>query len=249
MKVFQYILDKVEKEKMHMTLLDPDKQQPSEAGKMALMAVEAGSDAIMIGGSTGVEQGNLDETVREIKKSVDVPTILFPAGAHTISKYADAIYFMSILNSENVKNIVGEQRKASLVIKKMGIQTIPMGYLIVEPGMTVGRVGEASLIPRESPRIAVEYALAGQYLGMGLIYLEAGSGAPAPVPKEMIRSVKAEIDIPLVVGGGIRSGSDARQVAEAGADVVVTGTIVEMDRSLSVLHNIVESIKSVGKMQ
>lgn len=249
MKVFQYILDKVEKEKMHMTLLDPDKQQPSEAGKMALMAVEAGSDAIMIGGSTGVEQGNLDETVREIKKSVDVPTILFPAGAHTISKYADAIYFMSILNSENVKNIVGEQRKASLVIKKMGIQTIPMGYLIVEPGMTVGRVGEASLIPRESPRIAVEYALAGQYLGMGLIYLEAGSGAPAPVPKEMIRSVKAEIDIPLVVGGGIRSGSDARQVAEAGADVVVTGTIVEMDRSLSVLHDIVESIKSVGKMQ
>ncbi|TET91626.1 MAG: geranylgeranylglyceryl/heptaprenylglyceryl phosphate synthase [Methanomassiliicoccales archaeon] len=249
MKVFQYILDKVEKEKMHMTLLDPDKQQPSEAGKMALMAVEAGSDAIMIGGSTGVEQGNLDETVREIKKSVDVPTILFPAGAHTISKYADAIYFMSILNSENVKNIVGEQRKASLVIKKMGIQTIPMGYLIVEPGMTVGRVGEASLIPRESPRIAVEYALAGQYLGMGLIYLEAGSGAPAPVPKEMIRSVKAEIDIPLVVGGGIRSGSDARQVAEAGADVVVTGTIVEMDKSLSVLHDIVESIKSVGKMQ
>jgi len=248
-KVFQYILDKVEKEKMHMTLLDPDKQQPSEAGKMALMAVEAGSDAIMIGGSTGVEQGNLDETVREIKKSVDVPTILFPAGAHTISKYADAIYFMSILNSENVKNIVGEQRKASLVIKKMGIQTIPMGYLIVEPGMTVGRVGEASLIPRESPRIAVEYALAGQYLGMGLIYLEAGSGAPAPVPKEMIRSVKAEIDIPLVVGGGIRSGSDARQVAEAGADVVVTGTIVEMDKSLSVLHDIVESIKSVGKMQ
>ncbi|MFQ5883892.1 MAG: geranylgeranylglyceryl/heptaprenylglyceryl phosphate synthase [Thermoplasmata archaeon] len=249
MRVFQYILDKVEKEKMHMTLLDPDKQEPSEAGNMARMAVEAGSDAIMIGGSTGVEQGNLEYTVKEIKNSVDVPTILFPAGAHTISKYADAIYFMSILNSENVKNIVGEQRKASLVIKKMEIQTIPMGYLIVEPGMTVGRVGEASLIPRENPRIAVEYTLAGQYLGMGLIYLEAGSGAPAPVPKEMIRSVKAEMDIPLVVGGGIRSGSDAKQVAEAGADVVVTGTIVEMDRSLSVLHDIVESIKSVGNIR
>ncbi|UCD92598.1 MAG: geranylgeranylglyceryl/heptaprenylglyceryl phosphate synthase, partial [Methanobacteriota archaeon] len=226
MKVFQYILEKVRQEKMHMTLLDPDKQEPSEAGRISMLAVESGTDAIMIGGSTGVDQGNLDATVLEIKNSVDVPTILFPAGAHTISKHADAIYFMSILNSENVKNIVGEQRKASLVIKKMGIQTIPMGYLIVEPGMTVGRVGEASLIPRENPRMAVEYALAGQYLGMGMIYLEAGSGAPEPVPSEMINSVKAEIEIPLVVGGGIRSGEDARAVAEAGADVVVTGTIV-----------------------
>lgn len=247
MKVFQYILEKVRREKMHMTLLDPEKQEPSEAGKIARMAVEAGTDAIMIGGSTGVDQENLDETVKEIKKNVDVPTILFPAGAHTISKYADAIYFMSILNSLSVKNIVGEQRKASLVIKKMGIQTIPMGYLIVEPGMTVGRVGEASLIPRESPRMAVEYALAGQYLGMGLIYLEAGSGAPEPIPQEMIRLVKAEIEIPLVVGGGIRSGADAKSVAEAGADVVVTGTIVEMDKSPEVLYEIVKSIKAIGK--
>jgi phosphoglycerol geranylgeranyltransferase len=246
MKVSQYILEKVGKEKMHMTLIDPDKQEPSEAGDMARAAEMAGTDAIMIGGSTGVDQNNLDETVKEIKSKVGVPTILFPAGAHTISRFADALYFMSILNSKNVKNVVGEQRKASLAVKKMKIETIPMGYLIVEPGMTVGEVGEASLIPRESPGVAVEYALAGQYLGMEFIYLEAGSGAPAPVPEEMIRQVKSEIEIPLIVGGGIRNGEDAGSVAAAGADVVVTGTIVETNKSPSVLKEIVQAIKSVG---
>jgi phosphoglycerol geranylgeranyltransferase len=247
MRTYEYILEKVQEEKVHMTLIDPDKQDPVEAGVMAKMAVHVGSDAIMIGGSTGVDQENLDGTVNMIKENVEVPTILFPGGAHTISKYADAIYFMSILNSKNVKNVIGEQRKASLVIKKIGIETIPMGYLIVEPGMTVGEVGEASLIPRADAKAAVEYALAGQYLGMGLIYLEAGSGAPAPVPEEMIRQVKEEIDIPLVVGGGIRTAEDAGMVSKAGADIVVTGTIVETDKDQSTLGRIVESVKSAGK--
>jgi phosphoglycerol geranylgeranyltransferase len=247
MKAYEYILRKVEEGKMHMTLLDPDKQEPAEAGRIAGMAVQAGTEAIMIGGSTGVDQENLDGTVKEIKKNVEVPTILFPGGAHAISRFADALYFMSILNSKNVKNVIGEQRRASLAIKELGIETIPMGYLIVEPGMTVGKVGEASLISRDDPRSAVEYALAGQYLGMGLIYLEAGSGAPAPVPEEMIGQVKSEIDIPLVVGGGIRNAEDAGTVARAGADIVVTGTIVELDKTPEVLEGIVRSIKSAGK--
>jgi phosphoglycerol geranylgeranyltransferase len=244
MRAFEYILKKVQDEKVHMTLIDPDKQDPVEAGRMAGKAVELGSDAIMIGGSTGVDQENLDGTVNRIKENVDVPTILFPGGAHTISRYADAIYFMSILNSKSVKNVIGEQRKASLVIKKLGIEPIPMGYLIIEPGMTVGEVGEASLIPRDDPGAAVEYALAGQYLGMKLIYLEAGSGAPAPVPQEMISMVKGELDVPLVIGGGIRNPEDAGMVAKAGADIVVTGTIVELDKTQSILGEIIESVKS-----
>jgi phosphoglycerol geranylgeranyltransferase len=247
MKAYDYILKKVREEKMHMTLIDPDKQGPAEAGKIAGRAVELGSDAIMIGGSTGVDQKNLDGTVKEIKENVEVPTILFPGGAHTISRHADAIYFMSILNSKSVKNVIGEQRKASMVIKKLGIEPISMGYLIIEPGMTVGKVGEASLIPRDDPGAAVEYSLAGQYLGMGLIYLEAGSGAPEPVPEEMIRSVKEEIEVPLVIGGGIRNPEDAGMVARAGADIVVTGTIVELDRTQSILGQIIESVKSAGK--
>lgn len=244
MKAYEYILKKVQDGKVHMTLIDPDKQDPAEAGRMAGLAVELGSDAIMIGGSTGVDQENLDGTVKEIKENVKVPTILFPSGAHSISRYADAIYFMSILNSKSVKNVIGEQRKASTVIKKLGIEPIPMGYLIIEPGMTVGKIGEASLIPRDDPRAAMEYALAGQYLGMKLIYLEAGSGAPAPVPQEMISRVKGEIEIPLVIGGGIRNPEDAGTVARAGADIVVTGTIVELDKTQSILGEIIESVKS-----
>ncbi len=247
MNTYQYILEKVTKGKVHMTLLDPEKQEPAEAGRIARMAVDVGTDAIMIGGSTGVDQENLDGTVIEIKKNAKVPTILFPGGAHTVSRFADAIYFMSILNSENVRNVIGEQKRAALAIKKMGIETIPMGYIIVEPGMTVGKVAEAILVPRDDPQMAVEYALAGQYLGMGLIYLEAGSGAPEPVPNNMIGRVKSELDVPLVVGGGIRNAENAGLVARAGADIVVTGTIVEMDKTCEFLGGIVESIKSAGK--
>ncbi|MEE9223809.1 MAG: geranylgeranylglyceryl/heptaprenylglyceryl phosphate synthase [Thermoplasmata archaeon] len=241
MKAYDYILKKAQDGEVHKTLIDPDKKNPAEVGRMAGLAVELGSDAIMIEGSTGVDQENLDGTVKE---NVKVPTIPFPGGAHTISRYADAIYFMSILDSRNVKNVIGEQRKASLVIKRLGIVPIPMGYLIIEPDMTVGKIGEASLIPMDNPGAAMEYALAVQYLGMKLIYLEAGSGAPAPVPQEMINRVKGEIEIPLVIGGGIRNPEDAGTVARAGADIAVTGTIVELDKTQSILGGIIESVKS-----
>ncbi|MFQ5910636.1 MAG: geranylgeranylglyceryl/heptaprenylglyceryl phosphate synthase [Thermoplasmata archaeon] len=232
MKVLRYLTERLQEEKLHMTLIDPEKQPPGEAGSMARTMEDMGTDAIMVGGSTGVTQGNLDDTVRGIKGATNVPVILFPAGAHTISRYADAIYFMSMLNSTSTRLLVGEQVEAAKVVKDLGLEAISMGYVIVEPGMKVGEVGFADPIPRDDPQLAMKYGLAAEFLGMDLFYLEAGSGAPAPVPTEIVRAVKEEISIPLLVGGGIRSRERAQELIEAGADILVTGTAVERTQNL-----------------
>ena len=227
-----------------MTLLDPDKQSAAEAGRIAADAAKSGTDAIMIGGSTGVTQDKVDATVLAIKAAAKVPTILFPASAANLSRHADALYFMSLLNSRNPRLIVGEQRRAAPLVKKWGLETIPMAYLVVEPGMRAGEVGQADPIPRSRPEDAVEYALAAQMLGMKLVYLEAGSGAPEPVPAPMIRAVREALDIPLVVGGGIRTADAAATVARAGADIVVTGTIVERAKDGETLRRIIQAVKA-----
>ncbi len=228
-----------------MTLLDPDKQSADDAGRLAAGAATSGSDAIMIGGSTGVTQDQVDATVLAIKSAVSIPTILFPASAANLSRHADALYFMSLLNSRDPRLIVGEQRRAAPLVKKWGLETIPMAYLVVEPGMRAGEVGRAEPIPRSQPQAAVEYALAAQMLGMRLVYLEAGSGAPEPVPGPMIRAVRQVLDIPLIVGGGIRTPEAAASVARAGADIVVTGTVVEREQDGEALRRIIEAVKAV----
>ena len=243
MNVLDYILERVSRGKVHMTLIDPDKQSAAEAGALAKIAVEAKTDAIMVGGSTGVTQKTVDGTVRAIKAAAKVPVILFPAGASSLSRHADAVYFMSLLNSRSTRVIVGEQRRAARTIKSWGLEPIPMAYLIVEPGMRAGLVGEADPISRSRPEDAVEWALAAQFMGMRLVYLEAGSGAPTPAPPAVIRAVKAAIDIPLIVGGGIRTPAAAAAVAKAGADILVTGTVVEQMKSAATLRDIVAAVK------
>lgn len=225
-------------------MVDPAKQAPEAAGAIAAKAEAAGSDAVMVGGSTGVTQDNLDRTVDEIKKVSRLPVIYFPSGANAIAKRCDAIYFMSMLNSKNPRNITGEHWRGAPLIKALGLETLSMGYIIVEPGMKVGEVGEADPVARDDRERAVGYALAAELFGMALVYLEAGSGAPAPVPSDMIQAVKGSISVPLVVGGGITSPDMAREVALAGADIVVTGTLVEngdfeepLGEVVSAVHN------------
>jgi len=241
--VLKYIHDKLGRGKVHMTLLDPDKQAPRDTASLAVHSCKAGTDAIMIGGSTGVTRRKVDATIKAIKARTSTPLILFPSSKEGLSRHADAVYFMSLLNSKDVRVVVGEQRRASRLIKYWGLQTISMGYLVVEPGMRAGEVGRAKLIPRGNSDLAVQYALAAQFLGMDFVYLEAGSGAPVPVPPRMVRAVKKEITIPLIVGGGIRTPKAAGAAAMAGADILVTGTVVEESADFSVLRKIVEAVK------
>jgi phosphoglycerol geranylgeranyltransferase len=244
MKVKDYIMDSMAKGALHMTLIDPASQSPEKSGEIARIAEDVGTDAIMVGGSTGVTQENLDKTILAIKEKVAIPVIYFPSGAHAISPHADAIYFMSILNSRNVRNVIREQVIGAPIVKKLGLEPISMGYLIIEPGMKVGEVGDAELIQRNDSKSAVAYGLAAEYLGMDLVYLEAGSGAPEPVPTEMITAMRAQLSVPLVVGGGIRHHTTASAVRKAGANIVVTGTVVENGEFRKSLESIVKAVKS-----
>jgi|Deesub1362B_J571_1020462.scaffolds.fasta_scaffold00024_124 phosphoglycerol geranylgeranyltransferase len=248
-KVESYIYEKLEKEKLHFVLLDPDDVSPEVAAELAKMSEELGVDAIMVGGSTGAEGEILDNVVKSIKENSNLPVILFPGSHGGLSKYADALFFMSLLNSTNPFFITGAQALGAFRVKQYKLEPIPMAYLIVEPGEAVGWVGDAKPIPRHKPKIAAAYALAGQYMGMRLIYLEAGSGAPKHVPNEMIKAVKSVLDVPLIVGGGIRTYQDAREVAQSGADIVVTGTAVEkagsLEKAQKILENLVKGVKEV----
>jgi len=248
MKILEYILEELEKSALHFSLIDPDKQPPEDAGEIASIAENAGSTAIMVGGSTLNDQKQVDDTVKEIKKNSSLPVILFPSGAKFLSKYADAVFFMSLLNSRSPRFIVREQAEGAPVIREYGIEPISMGYIVVEPGMTVGKVGEVDLIKRSDFASAKKYALAAQYFGMSLVYLEAGSGATEAVPNEMIVAVKKVIDIPLIVGGGIREPSTAREKVMAGADIIVTGTALEeifFEKKLSSIVKVVKSCKRI----
>jgi phosphoglycerol geranylgeranyltransferase len=246
MTISDTIIAKARKKRLHFALLDPDKQKPSVAGHIAQTVTDAGSSAIMVGGSTLLSQKQVDETVQAIKKNSDLPVILFPSGAKFLSKYADAVFFMSLLNSNNLDYVIREHVKGAPFVKHSGLEPISMGYVIVEPGMTAGRVGEAALIKRNDPQTAVGYALAAEYLGMKFFYIEAGSGAPTPVPNEMIQAVKKNTSIPIIVGGGIRDPETAKEKALSGADIIITGTAIEKDKHFkTTLTDIVTAIEGL----
>lgn len=227
----------------HLTLIDPDEQDPEKAGRMASSAESAGTDGIMVGGSTSAEGKVLDETIAEIKGETDIPTILFPASAGGVSEGADAIFFMSLLNSKDPLFITRAQKEGAPLVKRFGLEPISMAYLIVEPGGAVGEVGKADLIPREDTETAVSYSIASQYLGMEAIYLEAGSGAEEPVPVEMVQEVRKAVDSVLIVGGGISSPELAEERVEAGADIIVTGTLVEETEEFQKIESLIGAMK------
>ncbi len=228
-KVWNYITEKLEKDKvLHFTLLDPDPLDRSieDTVKMAVLAEKAGTDAIMIGGSTAF--GIINQSVKAITESVDVPTILFPGNITGISPYADAIFFMSLLNSSNPYWIIGAQALASVPVKQSGIEPISLAYLLIEPGKTAGWVGEARLFPRDKPKLVLAYSLAAELLGFKMVYLEAGSGSDiGGVPPAIIKAVSSYTSIPIVVGGGLTTKEDLITAAKSGASIVVQGTFVE----------------------
>ena len=212
---------------LHFTLIDPEKSGGEDAATIARGAVAVGSHAILLGGSTGITRERMGAAASAIRRSVKVPTIIFPEGPGSLAPEADAVLFMSLLNSRDLDRVVRAHARAAPAVRAMGLEAIPMGYLVIAPGMRVGEVGQADPVPRDEPATAAGYALAAEMLGMRLVYLEAGSGAPSPVPTELVRAVRRAVGIPLIVGGGIRSGTEARKLLEAGADILVTGTVTE----------------------
>ncbi len=246
MKIYNYLLEEIEeKGAIHLSLIDPERVSLNDVDKIARAIEKGGSSAIMVGGSIGVMQCFLDEVVKEVKSSSSLPVILFPGDLSGISRHADAIFFMSLLNSRNPYYIIGAQALGAPLIKKLGIEAIPMGYIVVEPGGTVGYVGDARLVPRKKPEIALSYALAAQFMGMKLVYLEAGSGAEEPIPVSMVKVVSENVDIPVIAGGGIKAPEQARDLAEAGAKIIVTGTVLEKAKDVEeTVRRFVKAVES-----
>ncbi|UCE11282.1 MAG: geranylgeranylglyceryl/heptaprenylglyceryl phosphate synthase [Candidatus Thorarchaeota archaeon] len=250
-KVWSYIAEKLEREgALHFSLLDPDpfKVTPGSCAEMAKLAEDAGTDAIRIGGSTAF--GIIDDAVKAISDAVEIPTILFPGNISGVSKHADAMFFMSLLNSTNPYWIIGAQALAAANVKLMGIEPISMGYLLISPGKTAAWVGDAKVFPRDKPRLPLMYALAAELLGFKLVYLEAGSGAEGGgVPVEMISAVTEIADIPVVTGGGFNDAESVAKAVEAGASIVVQGTYLEKTLSKDKgagLKKIIKALKEAG---
>lgn len=233
----------------HLTLIDPDSQTPGQAARIAGEAARGGTDAIMVGGSVGATGVLLHDSVEAIKEKTDLPVILFPSSLAGLCENADAVFFMSLLNSRSTSYLVENQALGAPLVLRYRLEPIPMAYIIVEPGGTVGWVGDARLIPRKKPELAVAYALAGKYMGMRLVYLEAGSGADSPLPLPMVSAVKRALgDVLLIVGGGIRSGAAAADLVRAGADMIVTGTAVEKSEDVGAfVSEVTGAMRSVGE--
>lgn len=217
--------------KKHGTICLPliDSENSSDAASTAKKVEEIGASGVLVGGSSAIDQLELAQVISEIKKAVKIPVILFPGNVTGVSPKADAILFSSLLNSEDPYFITGAQALGSLAVKKHGIEPLPTAYVLVGEGTAAWFVGRARGIPFNKPKLAVMYALAAQYMGMRFVYLEAGSGASQNVPPEMVASVRKYYEGSLIVGGGIRTPEVAVQIAKAGADIIVVGTMIEED--------------------
>src|ERR671927_840887 len=242
-KVEDYIRNQIKK---YGTLCFPliDSENQSDAGSVAKKAEKIGASAILVGGSSTVDQLELMEVVSSIKSQVSIPVILFPGNITGVSPKADAILFSSLLNSESPYFITEAQALGALAVKKYGIEPLPTGYLIIGEGTTAWFMGQARGIPFDKSGIAVMYSLAAQYLGMRFLYLEAGSGSVRNIVPQMISSVRKYYEGILIIGGGIRTPETAKEIAAAGADIIVIGTIIEKEGKWeNILSSIISAIR------
>jgi phosphoglycerol geranylgeranyltransferase len=238
-----YVLNQIRRQG---TLCFPliDSESASDAVLIAKKAERMGASAILIGGSSAIDQVELTQIVSTIKSEIKIPVILFPGNITGISSNADAILFSSLLNSENPYFITGAQALGALTVRKYGIEPLPTGYLIVGDNTTAWFIGHARGIPFNKPEIAIMYSLAAQYLGMRFLYLEAGSGALQNVSPQMVASVRKYYKGVILIGGGIRTAETAKLISAAGADIIVVGTIIEKQSNWEdILSSIINAIK------
>jgi phosphoglycerol geranylgeranyltransferase len=243
-RVERYLWERLEGGPIHFTLIDPDRSPGEKAGAIARAAVDAGSHVILLGGSTGISPDGMAAAARAVKHEVSVPVVIFPEGPGSLTREADAVLFMSLLNSRRLDLVVRAHALAAPAVRRLGLEPIPLGYLVIAPGMRVGEVGQVDAVARDDPEAAAGYTLAAEYLGMRFVYLEAGSGAPSPVPASIVAAAREVASIPLIVGGGIRSGTAARGLLDAGANALVTGTITEEEGVGSAFRSILEEVKT-----
>lgn len=242
MKIYENIISKGSR-KRFAVLVDPDKYDRPKLEKLTELANETNVDMIFVGGSL-LTNDHLDLALTTIKGITDIPVLLFPGSIMQISGKADGLLLLSLISGRNPDLLIGKHVIAAPYLKNSGLEILPTGYMLIESGpiTTAQYVSNTIPIPRDKDDIAVCTAIAGEMLGLKLIYLDAGSGAQLPVTASMIKSVSENIKVPLIIGGGIRNSEQASAACRAGADVVVVGNAIEND--FSCLKEIVEAIHS-----
>lgn len=220
-----------------------DSENVTNAGIIAAKVERLGASAVLIGGSSVVDQIELAKIVSDIKINVKIPVILFPGNITGVVPKADAILFTSLLNSENPYFITEAQALGSMSVKRYNIEPLPTGYLIIGEYTTAWYVGKARGIPFDKNNLAVMYSLAAQYLGMRFLYLEAGSGSTRNVSYEMVAAVRKYYEGIIIVGGGIHNAQTAKEIADAGADIIVIGTMLEKEDWEQKFSSIINSLR------
>ena len=234
MNLYTSILDKKAKgKKLFAILIDPDKQKNSVLSLIVQKANEANVDYFFVGGSL-LTNDNLDECIKTIKNNSNIPVILFPGNAMQINKNADGILFLSLISGRNPELLIGKQVISAPILKQTSLEVISTGYMLIDSGKptTASYMSNTLPIPRNKNGIATSTAIAGEYLGMKLIYMDGGSGAEKPIKIDMIKQVSKQINIPMIVGGGICNAQKAIDNCNAGADLIVVGNAIEKNADL-----------------
>lgn len=231
--------------KSFAVLIDPDKVDNDSLAQLIALSVTAKVDYFLVGGSL-VISNYLDECLQLIKENCNIPTILFPGSPSQVSKYADALLYLSLISGRNPELLIGQHVVSAPFVKKSGLEIMSTGYMVVDGGAptTVSYISNASPLPSDKNEIAVCTAMAGEMLGMSLIYMDAGSGAQRPITESMIEKVAQAIEVPLIIGGGITDPEKAYLNCKAGADVIVVGNAIEKDPSLII--EIASAVHSVA---
>lgn len=248
MKIYDLLQQKRQKSAQYFCLLDPDKLGAKQAAETAATFEENGADGLLVGGSIMLHN-SFQENLKQIKQAVSIPVLIFPGLFNFVSPWADAILLLSVISSRNPQMLIGEQVRAAPLIKHYNLESIGTGYMIIDGGnsTSVSYMSGSNPMPRTKDDIAVAHALAAEYLGMRCLYMDAGSGAQQPITDSMISAVRANISLPMIVGGGIRTPEVAMQKAAAGADFIVTGDILEKNPDPSLVKDFAEAIHSVTR--
>ena len=222
-------------------LIDPDKKNDDKIIETVESANVNDVDAIFVGGSIMMDS-QYHERIAKIKSVSNIPVILFPGGLNQINKHFDAILFMSLLSGRNPHYLIGEQVLAAPIIKDIGIETISTGYILIDGGTstTVEFISGTKPLPSNNADLLISHALAAQFLGMQMLYIESGSGAQTRIQNDSLKMVSNEVDIDIIVGGGIKTPEDANQIANAGASFVVVGSAIE--KSLDSISDFAQAI-------
>ncbi|MCX6294247.1 MAG: geranylgeranylglyceryl/heptaprenylglyceryl phosphate synthase [Sphingobacteriales bacterium] len=232
--IYQSLLDrKSNHKKSFAVLVDPDKVNDKQVLQLTELCNDAQVDYLLVGGSLVVSD-YLDQCIQIIKANTKIPVILFPGSPSQISKHADALLYLSLISGRNPELLIGQHVVSAPFVKKSGLEIMSTGYMVIDGGAptTVSYISNASPLPSNKNEIAMCTAMAGEMLGMKLIYMDAGSGAQKPISTSMIQQVSSCIEVPLIVGGGIKTPEKAKQNCDAGADIIVVGNAIEKDFNL-----------------